>query len=335
MLLFGPSFYACVPHTPHKVALCPTCQFSSLSNSMGLASKLRAELAEASALPPAAPMSTADVPVLTARIQQVLDKAVKDRGLGVFYDATKIQALAVELANKVDYDDLVRRTNKAITKDMAIELSALALYDTVFLCDDSSSMNPQFNAGRADDLAAILSQTAQVVTLFDTDGVSVRFLNSNKGKDNLRTHDDVVKMLNDVPLSGGTPLGTMFQEKIVNKFISHNMKKPVLVFIITDGEPQPEHHDTLLNAIKKVQREYGACRLAVQIAQVGTDARAQAFLKTLDDDATVGNMIDVTSHYELEAEEWKAKNHGTELTVFLYLMKMWLGAINSEYDSLD
>jgi hypothetical protein len=38
-------------------------------------------------------------------------------------------------------------------------------------------------------------------------------------------------------------------------------------------------------------------------AQVGRDARAQAFLSKLDQDPVVGGVIDCTSYYELEAEE--------------------------------
>ena len=38
--------------------------------------------------------------------------------------------------------------------------------------------------------------------------------------------------------------------------------------------------------------------------QVGLDAKAQAFLSRLDNDSKVGKMVDCTSAYELEQEEY-------------------------------
>ena len=47
-------------------------------------------------------------------------------------------------------------------------------------------------------------------------------------------------------------------------------------------------------------------------AQVGKDQRAQAFLGMLDNDPVVGKMVDATSYYELEADEYARK--GVNLT---------------------
>lgn len=41
--------------------------------------------------------------------------------------------------------------------------------------------------------------------------------------------------------------------------------------------------------------------------QVGKDGRAQAFLSTLDKDPAVGALIDCTSYFEMEAEEFARK----------------------------
>ena len=40
------------------------------------------------------------------------------------------------------------------------------------------------------------------------------------------------------------------------------------------------------------------------LLQVGLDAKAQAFLSRLDNDSKVGKMVDCTSAYELEQEEY-------------------------------
>ena len=67
--------------------------------------------------------------------------------------------------------------------------------------------------------------------------------------------------------------------------------------------------------------------------QVGTDTRAQAFLAQLDNDPDIGNLVDATSYYELEAEEMKRK--GVTLTPELWLVKLLVGAIDRTYDEQD
>ena len=64
--------------------------------------------------------------------------------------------------------------------------------------------------------------------------------------------------------------------------------------------------------------------------QVGKDTDAQAFLGRLDNDRDVGNMIDATSYFELEAEEYKQR--GVVLTPELWLVKLMVGAIDPTYD---
>lgn len=47
----------------------------------------------------------------------------------------------------------------------------------------------------------------------------------------------------------------------------------------------------------------------------------------------VGRMIDATSYYELEAEEYKRK--GVQLTPDLWLVKLMVGAIDQSFDEQD
>lgn len=67
--------------------------------------------------------------------------------------------------------------------------------------------------------------------------------------------------------------------------------------------------------------------------QVGKDQRAQAFLAKLDKSRDVGDVIDCTSYYELEAEEFRKK--GIDMTVELWLVKMMVGAFDDSYDAED
>lgn len=66
------------------------------------------------------------------------------------------------------------------------------------------------------------------------------------------------------------------------------------------------------------------------VVQVGKDTDAQAFLGRLDNDRDIGGMIDATSYFELEAEEYQRR--GVVLTPELWMVKLMVGAIDPTYD---
>lgn len=82
-----------------------------------------------------------------------------------------------------------------------------------------------------------------------------------------------------------------------------------------------------------MQADIHSFRLSLCCQQVGRDTRAQQFLETLDKDRTVGDVIDCTSYYELEASEYQRK--GIDLSVELWLVKLMVGAIDPSYDEQD
>lgn len=67
--------------------------------------------------------------------------------------------------------------------------------------------------------------------------------------------------------------------------------------------------------------------------QTGKDMKAQTFLGELDNDAQIGQFIDATSYFELEAMEMEKK--GVTLTPDLWLVKLCVGAIDKSYDEQD
>ena len=69
------------------------------------------------------------------------------------------------------------------------------------------------------------------------------------------------------------------------------------------------------------------------MSQVGKDQAAQEFLGKLDNDPVIGKMVDATSYYELEAEEYAKK--GVTLTPDLWLVKLMVGAVDPSYDEQD
>ncbi|KAI8924627.1 hypothetical protein BC831DRAFT_464410 [Entophlyctis helioformis] len=182
------------------------------------------------------------------------------------------------------------------------------------------------------------------MTLFDDDGIQVRFMNSPSVQgDNIRTSQQAADLLQRVSFSGMTPLGTRFNERVLQPLVlqpalAGRLNKPVLAIVITDGEPTREPRDALANGILAAMQAlgrtpYGSGALAVQIGQVGNDQKAQQFLAFMDNDPAIGHMIDCTSNYEVESAEFEAK--GVPMSPEVWLLKLCVGAIDRGYDDMD
>ena len=170
------------------------------------------------------------------------------------------------------------------------------------------------NGERIQDLKLIINRIAFASTLFDTNGIDIRFMNWKPQDTSILsnvTSEQQVEALfsggpNSVQFAGLTPLGTELRNQVITPLIvqkasSHTLQKPVLVIIITDGQPAGESRGTLkevmLNARSQMQRysEYGQYPIAFQIAQVGNDQAAREFLGELDEDQSIGDIVDCTS----------------------------------------
>lgn len=181
----------------------------------------------------------------------------------------------------------------------------LALYDVVLLIDDSGSMQFEENGSRIDDLKLILGRVSYATSLFDDDGVQIRFLNSTVEGNGIRNEQQVQELVGRVSFSGLTPVGTSLQKKILEPLVvspaqNRSLRKPVLVITVTDGQPAGEPTNQLSNAIRWASNalgstQYGRGALALQFAQVGNDLKAREFLGKLDEEPGIGEVIDCTS----------------------------------------
>lgn len=159
-------------------------------------------------------------------------------------------------------------------------------------------------------MKSILAKVAHATSLFDADGIQVRFLNSNVSGDNIRNEGEVAQLVRQVQFSGLTPLGTSLERKILEPLIlnqarQQQLRKPVVVIIITDGAPAGEDRNKINHVIDHARRElsrtkYGPDAVSFSFVQVGTDMASRDFLSQLDSDPTIGKYIDCTSNYELE-----------------------------------
>ena len=183
--------------------------------------------------------------------------------------------------------------------------------------DNSGSMKFEDNGERIDDLHLILARVAYAATLFDEDGISLRFMNEKAASsrlrlDGVRTEQEITQIVGSaktagqIQFQGLTPLGTELRDQVVEPLViakarNGSLRKPVLVITITDGQPAGEDKDTLKRVLQYVQEEfrrmpqYGEHPCVFEFAQVGNDTKARDFLSTLDSNPEFGQIVDCTS----------------------------------------
>jgi len=281
--------------------------------------------------------------------QQELERAIQEQSLQKFYGpgtpgAQKIPMIAARAGQQVDR--LVQAWR--IQKEIANDIVRLALYDIVLYIDDSGSMSFEENGERIKDLQLILQRVAFAGTLFDEDGIELRFMNEDlpiNEVSNIRSEQQVEQLLSRKRYKGLTPFGTELRKKVIDPILvsrlnSGRMQKPLLIISITDGSPAGEPTNALTEtvqyAVQQAQRsQYGSGAVAFQFAQVGNDQKATEFLARLDNDPMVGREVDCTSNFENEQVEMSKANPPVDLTPDLWFMKLILGAIDPSYDTKD
>lgn len=290
-----------------------------------------------------------------------MQDTIQEKNLMGFYPpgSPQIDQIAQRAAQQVNQ----LCTQWRIPAEVGQDIVKLALFDTILYIDDSGSMAFEENGERIDDIKLILNRVAFATSLFDTDGIQVRFMNSQVQGNGIRNEQQVAQLLTQVKFSGMTPLGRELNAKILQPLViqparSGQLQKPVLVITITDGQPTGESlnhvNQMMLQASQEMQRNprYGKGALSFQFAQVGNDLKAREFLGKLDEDPAIGDIIDCTSSkwfrsisfrltltfasdFEVEADEMKNASPPVDLTPELWLIKLLLGSIDSSYDTQD
>ncbi|KAH8726771.1 hypothetical protein GQ44DRAFT_592246, partial [Phaeosphaeriaceae sp. PMI808] len=212
-----------------------------------------------------------------------LRKFAQDNLKGVFNpNDPAIKELAEKAAKKVP----------EVSKKWGLEeedgpgLVKLMLYDFVILCDDSSSM--QYPYSRIETLKFTLQRIVDIAMSMDLDesGISIRFLNYTM--DTTGTFDNMVdpqvitrEVGRVIENGGGTLLGTRLLTKIVSpmiyeKICQRKFEKPIMVVVITDGQPMGESQGELKQTIMGCKQfldnqSYGPGSAIFLISQVGDD----------------------------------------------------------------
>ncbi|KDE02359.1 hypothetical protein MVLG_07080, partial [Microbotryum lychnidis-dioicae p1A1 Lamole] len=268
-------------------------------------------------------------------ILATLSQCVVDQRITAFYPPGSLEPIAAKIAQSGALPRLAGEWN--IPMEVAIDTTKLALFNTVLYCDDSGLMAFEEGGTRIDDLKVVISRCAYATSLFDFDGIQVRFMNSRVEGNGINSESGAMQLIENVKFSGLTPLGQALDEKVLQPLVLG--PKPVVVIAVTDGipsEPRDNITRVIINANSELVRtRYGSDAISYQFAQVGNDQKARAFLEELDKHPEIGDLIDTTSNYENEADDIARNNAGVELTPSLWLVKLLLGPIDSSYDTKD
>ncbi|KAF9103351.1 hypothetical protein BGX27_010622 [Mortierella sp. AM989] len=269
-------------------------------------------------------------------IEAIIRDCIRENNLGTIYDNARISKV-VDRVKRTNFETISKSWN-GVDIQLARELCKLALYDIILLVDDSASI---FSAddNRYEELIMISSVISEVVSLFDDDGIDIVFLHNNPCR-RVKSSKEACKIIKSMRKGGDTQLGRTLRNKVhpLCKQSTGRIEKPVLIYIITDGEPFGEPRGELEQAIKEgkdflVGRGYPQDYFSYQIAQVGIDSQATEFLNALDNNVSLGAFIDVTSRYELEEEQFR--KFDITLTPEIWLIKLLLGAIDESFDKMD
>lgn len=221
-----------------------------------------------------------------------------------------------------------------ITLAQTEDLMVLARYDIVFLVDDSASMNTvETTAGvrqsRWKELRDTVSALIEFAAYFDDDGTDIYFLNRKGVEGVTDPKDERLERAFDAKPAGSTPLTSRFEEVVKG----HKGKKPLLVMVATDGEPDYGSRPFVEKARKLLTMRKKDVRLGVMACTQNDDA--VDWLNKLDDDPKVGDKVDVCDDYEAEKAEVLATGRVRQFLVSDYYVKALLGPILEKYDNLD
>ncbi|OQO14696.1 hypothetical protein B0A48_00077 [Cryoendolithus antarcticus] len=272
-----------------------------------------------------------------------LEQAIQEKQLQQFYHPgdPRLPQIAQRAAQSIDRLCQAWR----IQREIAVDIVRLALYDVIVFIDDSGSMSFEENGERIKDLQLIMQRVAFAATLFDDDGIDVRFMNDEEiplnALSGIRGEQQINQILSTKKYKGLTPFGTKLREKVVDGIALPKLRqprKPILIIGITDGQPAGENQNALIETIRYAMgatQNLGPGAIAFEFAQVGNDEKATQYLAKLDNDPQVGRMVDCTSNYENESAEMSRAQPPVDLTPDLWMLKLILGAIDPSYDTKD
>ncbi|KAF8810485.1 hypothetical protein BYT27DRAFT_7161751 [Phlegmacium glaucopus] len=207
-------------------------------------------------------------------------------------------------------------------------LTQLSLYQPVIYCDDSTSMTLENRYQHQIELVARIARIATRIVPDDMTNVDIRFINNNSVLK--LPAGEILQAMKKIKVSRGTSIGTNLRKKILKPLVydiidqpktSNNpipFKRPLLVCIITDGEPNPEapnrFRDEIITCKEKLEEKgYDPTSVMFCISQVGTGDWAEHFINGLRNEKEIEDVIYCTvGQLDAKFEELKENERALE-----------------------
>ncbi|KAF8853874.1 HET-domain-containing protein [Acephala macrosclerotiorum] len=218
-----------------------------------------------------------------------VDNLVKDIKLERFFEGKQFTKELAEKAADLKNDPTTPLGNE----DLLPKTIKVSLHQQVIYCDDSGSMRLE---GRFDFQTRLVKRITQITTriLPEGEGVALRFINQNVEDDSSNlTLAKVGNILTPMTqmANGSSNIGTNLKAKILeplvySKIKAKSLERPLLIFIITDSMPEPEHESELVSVIfecgERLQdASYRRESVKFLVGQIGSARRAKEFLNGL------------------------------------------------------
>lgn len=243
------------------------------------------------------------LPVTYREHRDMLSAHIVEKGLEAIIPTDSIDAIEIARSAEAEADRICALLG--ISPYGTPDLTKIGLYDIIVFCDDSGSM---LQDTRFEDQKSVVQRVSRIARTYNRSGLSLRFINFEDDENyNHLSQDEINGVMSKVFPSGSTKLGTKLLEKVLFPFVLNParrmaLNKPVLISIITDGEPTDENVDTLKHAILACKSELGKCvnsrglpygRSAVtfQINRIGNSPESKRFMDRLSNDPEIANLI--------------------------------------------
>jgi hypothetical protein len=188
-------------------------------------------------------------------------------------------------------------------KDLFPKTAQVTMHQQVLYCDDSTSMKRE---GRWNSQNELINRIARVTTriLPEGEGVYMRYINQEIPNSDSLSFEDLLDVVKPLTWGGDTPIGTNLKSKVLEPLVysklPNDLKRPLLVSVITDGMPEPEPKSTFVDAIAECGDKLEAAGLPREsvkfmIGQVGSANAATKFLQEISQETRVADVVFVAS----------------------------------------
>jgi hypothetical protein len=232
-----------------------------------------------------------------------------------------------------------------ISHDFAGRLQLLNNYKIVFLLDDSSSMNSVLGDSPLNKQGTLLKATRwmeaeyfssismEIANLFDRNGTDIYFLNHQPPLRNIRNLAEFHTQFKLIKPNGYTPL-TNALLRIFNDNAQLLNERPLLVIVLTDGEPTDERgHSDIWNFKQCLKKRKPIDRIFISIIACTDQDESIEYLNGLDRKVKHLDVVDDFRNERAEVRRSKGPNYG--FSYGDYVVKSMIGSIDPSIDKAD